>query len=151
MNFQITGLNALLLVALCVPGFLLTKFKLLKEEHIKGFAVFLMYVCSPALSLYSFQQAQCNADMLKNIGILILIAAVMQFVLLGLAYQRFQNKSGGKGRNGSNRIRQRGFFRRAYVARSFARPSRSGDLQCRIKRSYESCGLDSRNVYAQRR
>ena len=45
MNFQITGLNALLLVALCVPGFLLTKFKLLKEEHIKGFAVFLMYVC----------------------------------------------------------------------------------------------------------
>lgn len=86
MNFQITGLNALLLVALCVPGFLLTKFKLLKEDHIKGFAVFLMYVCSPALSLYSFQQAQCNADMLKNIGILILIAIVMQFVLLGLAY-----------------------------------------------------------------
>lgn len=78
MNFEITGLNALMLVALCLPGFFLTKANVLKEEHIKGFAVFLLYVCSPALSIYSFQQAECNMEILINIGILLLVTTFMQ-------------------------------------------------------------------------
>lgn len=86
MNFQITGLNALMLVALCLPGFFLTKAKVLKEEHIKGFAVFLLYVCSPALSLYSFQQAECNKFILENIGILLLVTTAMQILVMGIGF-----------------------------------------------------------------
>lgn len=86
MNFEITGLNALMLVALCLPGFFLTKANVLKEEHIKGFAVFLLYVCSPALSIYSFQQAECNMEILINIGILLLVTTFMQVLIMGIGF-----------------------------------------------------------------
>lgn len=86
MNFEITGLNALMLVALCLPGFFLTKANVLKEEHIKGFAVFLLYVCSPALSIYSFQQAERNREILINIGILLLVTTFMQVLIMGIGF-----------------------------------------------------------------
>ena len=86
MNFEITGLNALMLLALCLPGFFLTKANVLKEEHIKGFAVFLLYVCSPALSIYSFQQAECNMEILINIGILLLVTTFMQVLIMGIGF-----------------------------------------------------------------
>lgn len=86
MNFEITVLNALMLVALCLPGFFLTKANVLKEEHIKGFAVFLLYVCSPALSIYSFQQAECNMEILINIGILLLVTTFMQVLIMGIGF-----------------------------------------------------------------
>lgn len=75
-----------MLVALCLPGFCLTKANVLKEEHIKGFAVFLLYVCSPALSIYSFQQAECNMEILINIGILLLVTTFMQVLIMGIGF-----------------------------------------------------------------
>ena len=75
-----------MLVALCLPGFFLTKANVLKEGHIKGFAVFLLYVCSPALSIYSFQQAECNMEILINIGILLLVTTFMQVLIMGIGF-----------------------------------------------------------------
>ena len=75
-----------MLVALCLPGFFLTKANVLKEEHIKGFAVFLLYVCSPALSIYSFQQEECNMEILINIGILLLVTTFMQVLIMGIGF-----------------------------------------------------------------
>lgn len=75
-----------MLVALCLPGFFLTKANVLKEEHIKGFAVFLLYVCSPALSIYSFQHAECNREILINIGILLLVTTFMQVLIMGIGF-----------------------------------------------------------------
>lgn len=75
-----------MLVALCLPGFFLTKANVMKEEHIKGFAVFLLYVCSPALSIYSFQQAECNMEILINIGILLLVTTFMQVLIMGIGF-----------------------------------------------------------------
>lgn len=75
-----------MLVALCLPGFFLTKANVLKEEHIKGFAVFLLYVCSPALSIYSFQQVECNREILINIGILLLVTTFMQVLIMGIGF-----------------------------------------------------------------
>ena len=75
-----------MLVALCLPGFFLTKANVLKEEHIRGFAVFLLYVCSPALSIYSFQQAECNMEILINIGILLLVTTFMQVLIMGIGF-----------------------------------------------------------------
>lgn len=75
-----------MLVALCLPGFFLTKANVLKEEHIKGFAVFLLFVCSPALSIYSFQQAECNMEILINIGILLLVTTFMQVLIMGIGF-----------------------------------------------------------------
>lgn len=75
-----------MLVALCLPGFFLTKANVLKEEHIKGFAVFLLYVCSPALSIYSFQQSECNREILINIGILLLVTTFMQVLIMGIGF-----------------------------------------------------------------
>ncbi len=75
-----------MLVALCLPGFFLTKANVLKEEHINGFAVFLLYVCSPALSIYSFQQAEFNREILINIGILLLVTTFMQVLIMGIGF-----------------------------------------------------------------
>lgn len=75
-----------MLVALCLPGFFLTKANVLKEEHIKGFAVFLLYVCSPALSIYSFQQSERNREILINIGILLLVTTFMQVLIMGIGF-----------------------------------------------------------------
>lgn len=75
-----------MLVALCLPGFFLTKANVLKEEHIKGFVVFLLYVCSPALSIYSFQQSECNMEILINIGILLLVTTFMQVLIMGIGF-----------------------------------------------------------------
>lgn len=66
--------------------FFLTKANVLKEEHIKGFAVFLLYVCSPALSIYSFQQSECNMEILINIGILLLVTTFMQVLIMGIGF-----------------------------------------------------------------
>lgn len=90
MSFQVTGLSVLMLVALCIPGFLLVKSRLLKAEYVTGFSVVLLYVCAPALSLYSFQQAECSRQMLINIGIVILAATVFQLVIMAVSYAFFR-------------------------------------------------------------
>lgn len=48
--------------------------------------MFLLYVCSPALSIYSFQQAECNREILINIGILLLVTTFMQVLIMGIGF-----------------------------------------------------------------
>ena len=54
MEFFITTLIAVAtMLVYAVPGYISVKAKLIKPESISAFAVVLMYVCSPCLTVYS--------------------------------------------------------------------------------------------------
>lgn len=77
-------LNGLLLVGLCVPGFLLQKFAKFPDQGKKALALILSYVAQPAISLYSFQINKYTPEMLPNIGFVALFAVVSMFLSLGV-------------------------------------------------------------------
>lgn len=68
-----------MLVALSVPGFVLTKTKLLKAEATKPFTNFLLYVCQPFLVIQSFINANYSKELLANMGFVLLFGFLFLF------------------------------------------------------------------------
>ena len=93
MIFNTTISSVALLLMYAVPGFLLMKTKLVQKEHIPSFAKFLLYVCQPCLTFYSFDKADFSPDLLFNLIIFFLIALVGQFGFLMLFFYIFRKKS----------------------------------------------------------
>lgn len=66
-----------------VPGFALVKTKLVKESAIPGFAIVLMYVCQPCLTLYTFLKVDFSWRLAMNLLIfLALTFFLMAFILV---------------------------------------------------------------------
>lgn len=93
MVFSTTLSSVALLLLYAVPGFLLSKSKLVDKGAIPAFAKVLLYVCQPCLTFYSFDKADFSGDLLVNLGIFFLIAFAAQFGLLMLFYLLFRKKS----------------------------------------------------------
>lgn len=93
MVFTTTLSSVALLLLYAVPGFLLTKSKLVESSAIPAFAKVLLYVCQPCLTFYSFDKADFSYDLLWGLGIFFLIALAAQFGFLMLFYWLFRNKS----------------------------------------------------------
>lgn len=56
-NFLITLATVIMLFAYALPGYLLIKTKVVKESALSALSYVLMYICQPALTIYSFDQA----------------------------------------------------------------------------------------------
>ncbi|MGN0453382.1 MAG: AEC family transporter [Ruminococcus sp.] len=84
MVFFTTLTSVAMLLLYAIPGFLLVKTKLVDEKTIPAFAKVLLYVCQPALTLYSFNKAQYSPALLLNLGIFFLITLLAQLFLLML-------------------------------------------------------------------
>ena len=93
MIFETTISSVALLLMYAVPGFLLMKTKLVEKEHIPSFAKFLLFVCQPCLTFYSFDKADFSPDLLMNLLIFFAIALVGQFGFLMLFFCIFRKKS----------------------------------------------------------
>lgn len=93
MVFTTTLSSVALLLLYAVPGFLLTKTKLVESSAIPAFAKVLLYVCQPCLTFYSFDKADFSYDLLWGLGIFFLIALAAQFGFLMLFYWLFRKKS----------------------------------------------------------
>ncbi len=93
MIFNTTISSVALLLMYAVPGFLLMKTKLVSKDNIPAFAKFLLYVCQPCLTFYSFDKADFSPDLLFNLLIFFAIALVGQFGFLMLFLFIFRNKS----------------------------------------------------------
>ena len=93
MIFNTTISSVALLLMYAVPGFLLMKTKLVSKDNIPAFAKFLLYVCQPCLTFYSFDKADFSTDLLFNLLIFFAIALVGQFGFLMLFLFIFRNKS----------------------------------------------------------
>ena len=94
-NFLITLATVAMLFAFAIPGFILVKTRLIKEESISAFAFVLMYVCQPCLTIYSFDQADFTKETLTHMGIVFAIVFTLMVIFLTIFYfimrKRFDN------------------------------------------------------------
>lgn len=74
------------------PGFILVKTKLVKENGIAGFAVLLMYVCQPCLTLYSFQKVEFSVEVLIGMAIMFGLATLVMTVVMLTAFLFLRKK-----------------------------------------------------------
>ncbi|MBE5743158.1 MAG: hypothetical protein E7358_00380 [Clostridiales bacterium] len=85
---QISFLTVLIavvsLVLLAVPGFLLTKTKLLGEKAQSAFSTFVLYGAQPCMVLMGFQNTRFNQEIGLNVLIVALITVVVHLIMAGI-------------------------------------------------------------------
>lgn len=94
MQYFITTLIAVAtMLVYAVPGFISVKTKLIKPESISAFAVILMYVCSPCLTVYSINAVPAYyKELLLQIVGFFLLSLAAQAIMLGIAFLIFRKK-----------------------------------------------------------
>ncbi len=75
-----------------VPGFILVKVKAVQPDNIKYFSKVLMFVCQPALTLYSFNRANFTPELGINLLIFLGIITAVQLVFIGFFCLIFRKK-----------------------------------------------------------
>lgn len=73
MDFGITIVSMLTLLALAIPGYILRKFNIVRREMIKELSFILLYISQPILLIVSFQQVEYREQVLVNMGYLVLV------------------------------------------------------------------------------
>ena len=81
-NFTTTLITVAIMLAYAVPGFLFVKTKAIKPESIGAFARVLLFVCQPALFLYSFNAATFTPEFLGQMGIFFGLCMGMQLLVI---------------------------------------------------------------------
>lgn len=90
--FTITATKVLIMMAYAVPGFILVKSKAVKPDSIYAFSKLLLYVCSPFLTIYSFQKISYNLNTLGNLGIVLGLSAFIQIFFILVMYLVYRKK-----------------------------------------------------------
>lgn len=93
MEFTTTALNVLIMLAYAIPGFVFVKTRLIDQSHISSFAKVLLYVCSPALSIYSFNSVDFSVDLIIKLGLMLLLSFVLEIAVLCLVWLIFRKKN----------------------------------------------------------
>jgi len=75
-----------------VPGYILVKTKAVKDENISAFSKLLMFVCQPALTVYSFNKADFTPELGVNLLIFLGLVTAAQLIFLGVFYLIFRKK-----------------------------------------------------------
>lgn len=93
MNFTTTIYNVLIMFFYMAPPFILRKFDKVNQDHLKTVSTLLMYVCSPALIINSFQEVEYKTDNIKYMGEFLLASLILQIVgvliLFFIFYKKF--------------------------------------------------------------
>lgn len=92
MSFSITIAAVAMMLLYAVPGYGLVKCGKIKEEHIPNFAVLLLYVCSPCLSINSFSRVAFTPELGKQLILFFLLSMAIQLGVLLLAYGILRKK-----------------------------------------------------------
>lgn len=69
-----------------LPAYLLAKFKTTKPEHIPVLAAILLYICTPAIIINSFQQLEFSSDTVLKLLIYLLLSFALQLIMMGGAW-----------------------------------------------------------------
>ena len=84
-NFTTTLITVAIMLAYAIPGFIFVKIKAIKPDSIGAFARILLFVCQPALFLYSFDSADFSPAFFGQMGIFFGLCMGMQIlVMVGL-------------------------------------------------------------------
>lgn len=85
MNFLDSCFSILVLMCLAIPGYVLVKLKVLKEEHIFPLVTVLLYVNQPFITINSFITKEFTSGLMINITIVFFLAALTQIVMFLVA------------------------------------------------------------------
>ena len=86
-TFLITLFSVGILLASAIPGYLFIKCKMVKEDFIPGVSKILVYICQPAIAVYSFAELEFSLDVLGKMGLFTLLVTVLHIlVLLGVYF-----------------------------------------------------------------
>lgn len=92
-DFLTVLINVGVMMLYAVPGVLLVTFKLLKSEHAKVIATILLYVCTPLLSIYSFQKISYSPETTVSLLVAFVFGVVTMLGMTLLMYLIFRKKS----------------------------------------------------------
>ena len=85
MQFGTVALSIAAITVLAIPGFILTKTKLLNTKSIPTLTALLLYVTSPLLTFNSFQESDYSPELLVNLLWMCLISLLVYVVMSILA------------------------------------------------------------------
>ncbi|MDE6362142.1 MAG: AEC family transporter [Clostridia bacterium] len=91
-EFKTTLIMVGIMLAYAIPGYILIKVKAVKSDHIASFSKLLMFVCQPALTLYSFNKANFTKELGVNLLIFLAIITLAQLIFIGVFYLIFRKK-----------------------------------------------------------
>ena len=95
MSFFITLSAVATMLLFAVPAYALCKFKITKAEHIPVLASILVYLCTPAIIIDSFQKLTFSRETLFNLTIYLILSFLIQLIMMGgvwLIVRRSKNK-----------------------------------------------------------
>ena len=92
MSLSITIAAVATMLLYAIPGYGLVKFGKVKAEHIPNFAVLLLYICSPCLSINSFSRVEFTPQLGKDLILFFILSFVIQFGVLLVAYALLRKK-----------------------------------------------------------
>lgn len=90
--FLSTLITVAIMLAYAVPGFLAVKAKLIKGENISAFAVTLLYICQPCLTIYSLNTADYSWGFFRQVLIFFALSLFMQCLMIVVCYFIFRKK-----------------------------------------------------------
>ncbi|HPG92373.1 MAG TPA: AEC family transporter [Clostridia bacterium] len=85
MQFGTVALSIAAITVLAIPGFILTKTKLLNTNSIPPLTALLLYVTSPLLTFNSFQESDYSPELLTNLLWMCLVCLIVYAVMSALA------------------------------------------------------------------
>ena len=74
------------------PAFILRKFNKVDETHLKTVSTILVFICSPALIINSFQEVEYNTDNIKYMGEFLLTSIILHIVSILILFFCFYTK-----------------------------------------------------------
>lgn len=89
MDFTVTLISLITLLALAVPGYILRKFNIVRKDMIKELSIILLYVSQPLLLISSFQKVEYSTQIMVNMGYLILLTLVCVIIVSIIAVVLF--------------------------------------------------------------
>jgi len=81
-QFITTLITVAIMLAYAIPGFIFVKIKAIKPESISAFARILLFVCQPALIIYSFNIATYSAELFREMGIFFALCTGMEALVM---------------------------------------------------------------------
>lgn len=90
MGFFITLQTVAILLAMAIPGFIITKLKMIDaDKGIKVLSVVLLYVCQPFITVNAFLNTSFDKTILINLVFMVVITAITMTALVFIAYAIF--------------------------------------------------------------
>lgn len=93
MNTMLTAFSTVAMMLLCaLPGYVSVKTRILREESIPVLAKVLMYICQPALILYSMAGIPYNSSLLGDMLLVFFLALLLLGGTIGIVFLCLRRK-----------------------------------------------------------